>query len=263
MISLYSGTPGSGKSLHVAERIYVKLGAGRPVIANFPVNVSRIKRCRGDFLEVSNDQLTPALLIDFSNEYFRKHKFREDRIFLVIDEAQLLFNAREWNVAGRSEWTAFFTQHRKYGYEIVLVAQFDRMLDRQVRSLLEYEYVHRKVSNFGIYGKLLSLWTLGKLFVAVKVWYPLKEKVGSEWFVCRKKYYSLYDSYARFDAAAGASSLGSPIMDAAEDAPPSQTITRRKGKIADFCAAACVAARSVFRCFFPLNTAAQPHNPRD
>lgn len=184
--------------MHVAERIFTKLGAGRPVIANFPVNLDKIKRCRGDFLEVDNDQLTPALLMDFSDEYFRKHRFREDRILLVIDEAQLLFNAREWQAEGRKEWTAFFTQHRKYGYEIILVAQFDRMLDRQLRSLIEYEFIHRKVSNFGIYGKILSFWTLGKLFIAVKVWYPLKEKVGAEWFVCRKKYYSLYDSYARF-----------------------------------------------------------------
>ena len=76
MISLYSGTPGSGKSLHVAERIYTKLGAGRPVIANFPVNLDKIKRCRGDFLEVDNDELTPALLMDFSDEYFRKHRFQ-------------------------------------------------------------------------------------------------------------------------------------------------------------------------------------------
>lgn len=199
MISLYSGTPGSGKSLHVAERIYDRIRFGKPVIANFDFAVDRIGgKHKGEFVFIDNLHLKPDFLRVYADQYFETHRFHEDRILCVIDEAQLLFNAREWNVNGRADWLSFFTQHRKYGYEIILVAQFDRMLDRQIRSLLEYELVHRKVSNFGIWGKILSAWSLGKLFVAVKVWYPLREKVGAEWFLCKKKYYSLYDTYNRF-----------------------------------------------------------------
>lgn len=90
-----------------------------------------------------------------------------------------------------------FTQHRKLGYEVVLVAQFDRMLDRQIRSLIEYEWIHRKVSNFGIQGKLISAFCGGKLFVAVKVWYPMKEKVGSEFYMYRKNM-RIYMIHMRF-----------------------------------------------------------------
>ena len=79
----------------------------------------------------------------------------EDQILLVIDESQLIFNARDWQKAGREKWLSFFSQHRKYGYHIILVAQFDRMIDRQIRSLIEYEYVHRKVGNYGIKGRAL------------------------------------------------------------------------------------------------------------
>ena len=117
----------------------------------------------------------------------------------MLDECQLLFNAREWDAKGRKEWLSFFTQHRKYGYDVILVAQFDRMIDRQIRSLIEYEQVHRKVSNFGVWGKLFSLFSLGKLFVAVKVWYPMKERVGAEFFKANKRYYSLYDTYKHFE----------------------------------------------------------------
>lgn len=92
----------------------------------------------------------------------------------------------------------FFTQHRKYGYDIVLVSQFDRMIDRQIRSLIEYELVHRKVSNYGLIGKILSMISIGNLFVSVKIWYPMKEKVGSQFFKAHKKYYSLYDTYNIF-----------------------------------------------------------------
>lgn len=201
MISLYSGTPGSGKSLHVATRIYYTLRAGRPVIANFPVNVGLIARGRrrcGPFLAYDNEKLNPDLLIDFSASWFRDHRFREETILLVIDEAQLMFNARSWDARDRSGWVSFFSQHRKYGYSIVLIAQFDRMLDRQIRSLLEYEYIHRKVSNFGVWGRIFSVVALGKLFVAVKMWYPLHEKVGADWYAAKKRYYQIYDTYSTF-----------------------------------------------------------------
>ena len=49
MILLYSGTPGSGKSLHVAERLYHLLRAGRPVICNFNINLNRIPPKRRDY----------------------------------------------------------------------------------------------------------------------------------------------------------------------------------------------------------------------
>lgn len=198
MIFLYSGTPGSGKSLHQASNCWWRLRMGKPVIANYAINTSAIKKCRGQFLEVDNDQLTPALLISYANEFFKSHPFKEGSIHLYIDEAQLLFNAREWNVIGRAEWLQFFTQHRKYGFDVFLIAQFDRMLDRQIRSLIEYEVIHRKVSNFGLKGKIFSLLAGGNLFVAVKMWYPLKEKVGAEFFKFHKRYARLYDSYKNF-----------------------------------------------------------------
>lgn len=197
MIYLYSGTPGSGKSLHIASQLYWRIKAGKPVIANFDFNY---KQCGKNphFLKIENQDLTPERLTNFSRNWFKCHTFKEGAITLVIDEAQIIFNAREWNKSGRFDWLSFYTQHRKYGYDVILVAQFDKMIDTQIRSLIEYEYVHRKVSNFGIWGKIFSLFALGKLFVCVKVWYPMKEKVGSEFFRASKKYYSLYDSYSDF-----------------------------------------------------------------
>ena len=72
------------------------------------------------------------------------------------------------------------------------------MIDRQIRSLIEYEFVHRKVSNYGWMGKVLSICSIGYLFVSVKIWYPMKEKVGSQFCKDHKKYYSLYDTYNIF-----------------------------------------------------------------
>ena len=201
MITLYSGTPGAGKSLHLASRLYHWMQyKNAPIIGNFHCNFSAIKKQKGSFLYLDNSELTPERLLCFSKNYsdYVGRRVREGEILLVIDEAQLLFNSREWVKSDRAEWCSFFTQHRKLGYEVVLVAQFDRMLDRQIRSLIEYEWIHRKVSNFGIQGKIMSLFCGGRLFVAVKVWYPLKEKVGSEFFFYKKKFSDIYDTYALF-----------------------------------------------------------------
>ena len=119
MITLYSGTPGSGKSCHQAEDIYnfLKYEHGC-IIANYPVDESRFQSSfkRGAiFVSTENDDICPENLIQFSKMYFSKYKFKEGKIRLYIDEAQLLFNCREWDKGNRKEWVKFFTQHRKYG----------------------------------------------------------------------------------------------------------------------------------------------------
>lgn len=199
MIFLYSGTPGSGKSLHQAKDIYFCLRRGKPCICNFDIDVTKIPKRKSEFIFLDNEHLNPELLIKYSKVYFSKHKFKEGAIRLYIDECQLLFNAREWQSYGRKEWLSFFTQHRKYGYDIFLIAQFDRMIDRQIRSLIEYEIIHRKASNFGTLGILLGFINGGDLFVAITMWYPLKEKIDSSFFKANKKYYQLYDTLNTFN----------------------------------------------------------------
>lgn len=197
MITLYSGTPGSGKSLHQAKDIYWSLTFNKPVVANYEINTARFKH--KPFIYLPNDKLTPQELVKISKAYFENHKFREGAIKLYIDECQILFNARNWQQVGRSDWLSFFSQHRKYGYNIYLIAQFDRMIDRQIRSLIEYEVIHRKASNFGFWGSLFNICAGGGLFCAVTMWYPLKERVDSEFFKYHKKYAQLYNTYQVFN----------------------------------------------------------------
>lgn len=204
MIYLYSGSPGSGKSCHQAEDIMKWLKFGNSVvIANYDVDVEKIKMHHdATFLHVENWDLSPEFLKSWSNNYFKTHVFYEGCIRLYIDEAQLLFNAREWNVKDRKHWTEFFTQHRKYGYDIFLVAQFDQMLDRQMRSLIEYELMHRKLNNAGWKYKLLGFFLGGNTYLAVKYWYPVRMLISTEIHHIRKKYYTVYDSYKDFNGNA-------------------------------------------------------------
>lgn len=199
MIYLYTGTPGSGKSLHVAKLIYTLLYRDKPVICNFEINTQYVKHPE-QFLLLENEDLTPDRLRAYAREYFAGKRIKEGAITLVIDECQMMFNAREWGKGNRSEWNKFFQVHRHFGYDIILVAQFDTMIDRQIRSLVEYETIHRCVSNFGLKGKIFSWLLLAPtLFMAVQRWYPMKERIGSNLFRLEKRYYRLYDTFLSFD----------------------------------------------------------------
>lgn len=230
MVTLYSGTPGSGKSLKAAERIYnIMRYQKRLIIANFDIDrtLKAFKKTRSEFVYLDNTQITPEKLKAESDRWFKDHKFKEGAILLIIDECQLIFNAREWQQSGRAQWLSFFTQHRKLGIDIILIAQFDRMIDRQIRSLIEYEYIHRKCSNFGWKGKLVGLFFGGNLFVQVKMWYPLQERIGSDFFRASKKYYRLYDTYNLFETDKEIKS-SSDDKDLKEEAPTKTFFVQEK-----------------------------------
>lgn len=237
MIYLYSGTPGSGKSLHVAQVIYYSLARKSPVIGNFEIDRVSVKNpdC---YSYVSNSELreSPRRLIDFALNYWKDGKpVKEGKLLVVIDEAQQLFNSRAWQADGRDEWLKFFCEHRKLGFDVILIAQFDRMLDRQIRSLIEYEQIHRKLSNFGWFGFLFSLiFGGGKLFVSVKVWYPMKERVGSDIFRAKKKYYRIYNTFATFDAVSTAGALAGGTPERRGD-PASAPAPSRRPKVRKDC----------------------------
>lgn len=221
MIRLYSGTPGSGKSLHNAKDVINRSRFGKPVIGNFPCDLSRFPKA--NYTYVPNYELTPDYLMNYSREYFKGKPIREGRILLVIDECQLMFNSRDWQQKGRNEWLSFFTQHRKYGYDITLIAQFDRMIDKQLRGVIEYEYVHRKLSNYGFGGKLMSLLFGGNTFVVVQMWYPLKLKIGQEFVHARKRFYSIYDTFGTFQTSAPPSDAEKPAVSSGEEQNPVRT----------------------------------------
>lgn len=199
MIYLYSGTPGSGKSLKMAQDIFRKLNKKGNVIANFPIDIDKIskgffgkKKKIGSFTYKNNMELTPEFLVNYAKENHVENK--ENQTLLCIDESQVLFNARAFNDKDRMQWIIFFSQHRKLGYNIILVAQMDRMLDRQIRGLIETEYKHRKINNFKA-GNILPF----SAFIQVEYWYGVKEKVGSHLFMYNKKYGSIYNTYQLFE----------------------------------------------------------------
>lgn len=203
MVYLYTGTPGSGKSLHMARDIvnFCDYGKEKYVIVNFPVRLDYIKHPER-LLMVEQEDLTPQAIVRAAFQFWGGRTPQEGRIKVFIDEAQLIFNSREWNKEGRKDWITLFTQHRKLGMDIYLVAQFDEMIDKQIRSLVEYHVIHRKITNFGVIGAILKWFTDG-LFIAVYKWYGIDEKTSQEYFLAMRKYTRIYDTLTLFSGALG------------------------------------------------------------
>ncbi len=199
-ISLYSGTPGSYKSYHATSDIVHWLGAGKNVIANYPVNARKFYKNRknlGKFIFLRNSDLTIDYLLKFAKENHKPGKLKAQTL-IVIDEASIMFNARQFDRKDRMEWVNFFANHRHFNYEFILIAQNDRMLDRQIRGLLEYDYKHRALKNWNLAFALLSLVCKG-IFHCVEYWYPCKIKTGTQLKRFNKKIASCYDTMALFN----------------------------------------------------------------
>lgn len=206
MIYLYSGKPGSGKSLHCASDVEHYVKKGKNVITNYEINHSffskRQLKKAGQLIEITNDELTVDFLLDFADEYHERNKkgqIIEKQTLLVIDECQTMFNARSWNKKDRMQWCVFFAQHRKFGYTVILVTQDISFIDKQIRNVLEFEYEHRNLKHFKIIGGMLSFLCGGNLFVVVVKWMSNGKRDHTEFFRGKRKYYRLYDSYKIFD----------------------------------------------------------------
>ena len=234
MIHFFTGTPGSGKSLHMAMLMDKQLRKGKNVIANFEINEDTYKRFNkkhpgklGHFIFVSNTELLtnaykPRIegrrkteppkdsfsyidgLYGYAQNFHKRNsrgQIIEGQTLLVLDECQDLFNPRSWNRKDRLKWCSFFREHRKYGYEVYLISQDDKIVDKQIRAILQYEYVHRCINNYKLSGKILGFIAGGKLFVYVKKMYGIRSKeakVKSKFFTGQRKYYEYYDSYKTF-----------------------------------------------------------------
>ena len=197
-IWLYTGTPGSGKSYHAAQDIVRRLKRPGGLICNFPVNEDFVpaKRRRSHVEYWDNSELSAQRLVSYALEH---HKIgKEGQTLVIVDECQIIFNCRDFGRKDRAAWVTLFSQHRKLGYNFILITQNDRMLDKQIRALVETEIKHRKLNNYGVGGLLISL-TRMTWFVAIEYWYGgNKLKLGHQMFAYHKKYAKVYDSYKLF-----------------------------------------------------------------
>lgn len=168
------------------------LNQGKNVIANFPIKINTIKKVKGHFYYMPNDKINVQFLVQFSKQ---KHELeKENQTLIVFDEASVKFNARDFSSKDRMEFLNFFSQHRKYGYNIMMITQSLRQIDRQVRDQFELEVKHRKLNNYKIFWMLPF-----PLFISIKMHIAFKDKIEHEFFIYKKRYGEMYDTFYEFD----------------------------------------------------------------
>jgi hypothetical protein len=180
----------------MAQEIQLKLRFGRNIISTVNIDTGIVskngKKRIGDFVYIPILELKPEFFYSYAYENHRKG--RAGQTTIIIDEAQIIFNPREFQRKERADWILFFTKHRHLGYNIIMISQFDRLIDRQIRCLFEYEVKHRKVNNYGIL--FLLPWTF---FIAIEYWYGNKMVISRRFIRYKKKTAAIYDSYVMFD----------------------------------------------------------------
>ena len=221
MIYFYTGNPGNGKSLHMAEVIYKSIKKGKNVIGNFKIDETvfdnfKHKEKLGKFIyepdkywlhnAYKNSATRYSYIEGLRNYALQFHKrdskghIIEGQTIICLDECQNIFNSRTWNRNDRLEWVDFLRMHRHYGYDVYLISQDDKVIDKQIRSILQYEFEHRCVNYFKGFGALLGFLAGGKLFVCVQRSYSIggskkQSKIKATYFSGKKLYYNFYDSY--------------------------------------------------------------------
>ncbi|MCP1187565.1 zonular occludens toxin domain-containing protein [Paenibacillus sp. 1781tsa1] len=203
MISLYTGSVGSGKSYH-GTQLGLEWIKRKYVIANYPIKPpkrifpwqrARVEREMERW--IFEEEITPEYLIAKSIEMGFMGK--ESSCLVQIDEAGIIFNARDWQSAAavRTKWIKFLSQSRKFGYDFVFIAQSDRMIDKQIRGLVEYDVKHLKANN-SIMFSFLSLFRI-TMFMYIYKWYHTKVKANLRFGRYRKSIADRYDTMRTFN----------------------------------------------------------------
>lgn len=158
------GGLGSGKSLMAVSRMAAKLERGLPVATNINLDLARL---------VESSWPAPVVyrLPDFpsGDDLYALGEVpqggNEDQNGLVVlDEAGLYLNARDWNDKGRRHGLEWFLHSRKLGWDVILLTQSFGMVDRQIReSIGEYVVTMRRWDRMMIplIGKLGRAFTFG------------------------------------------------------------------------------------------------------
>jgi hypothetical protein len=143
MLIIFDGRPGDGKSYTaVGMKILPHLAAGGYVATNIEMNLDGVsayilKRTGKIF-----DSSRLRILTEDEAPSFHRHippGNENCQVLVVLDEAHLFFNSRDWAKSDKDHRATFnlATQHRKYFLDIVLISQHFANIDSQFLRLVE------------------------------------------------------------------------------------------------------------------------------
>jgi len=154
MIEIFEGLIGGGKSYSAVLRIERQLASGGLYIGNIKINMETMrrrlwKRYKWTLHDDQVIQLDEHEVGAF-HEYC-PHGTTEKPVLVVIDEAHLWLNSREWSKANK-DLLKFLTQSRKVSIDIIFISQHCKNVDSQIMRLVAWRWRMRDMSNWSLPG---------------------------------------------------------------------------------------------------------------
>lgn len=150
MIIIHEGVPGSGKTYDAVRKINDALKLGRSVYHNIRgLDLDLCQEAISAISGLSRGDISRQLVM-LTDDHVREFWLHcPDGAFIVIDEAQLYFNSRDFNKGGNRAFGDWASTHRHHGFDLLLISQRAERIETSVRSLAEFRYRYRKLNVFG------------------------------------------------------------------------------------------------------------------
>jgi len=209
---LLAGKRGSGKSLGALSMIARYLESGRTVATNLNVFVEHLvpAYCATRFYRIPDHPSADDLKnLDLGNPEPTNEK---NNGLLVLDEAATFLNSREWNGNGRQDVISWLVQSRKYGWDLLLIAQHGNLIDKQIRdALIEIQGTVRRLDKMQVplVSPLYKYFTNKPLhfpkihFVALRYGFAVDAPVADRWFWRGGELYQGYDTLQKISPLTG------------------------------------------------------------
>jgi zona occludens toxin (predicted ATPase) len=142
---LITGVAGTGKTLYCIQKYIIpELKAGGTVYTNID---GLINKRLSILFDIDIFTIEKNLITINDCEYFYKDVPKNS--LFVLDEAQNVFNNRDWQAKKNNECISYLMEHRHYGHKIIMITPHIDSLDAGIRRVAEFTYKHKSFSALG------------------------------------------------------------------------------------------------------------------
>lgn len=196
MIEIFEGRLGGGKTYSAVARALVHLSRGGHVYTNVDLNLEGCRAYCAKYykVEIEDSQVTFFAIEEIETVHLRlRSGTRDCPVLVILDEAQLWFNSRDWNKTNR-DFLTFLTQSRKVSVDFIFISQSMLNIDKQFMRLVQYIWKFKdmqrlKLPVFGI------MWPFPQIF-AGQYDYDGKTLLFGEWIWKNKDVFAAYNTNA-------------------------------------------------------------------
>jgi hypothetical protein len=225
--TLLAGKRGAGKSLIATSRIRDYLWAGRMVATNLNLYLeylvpprNKVRPYRLPDWPTADDMMAlplgnPGLKWVEGEPYpviRDDHEFNEDENgLLVLDELATFLNSRDWQAKDRQALINWLLHSRKYGWDLLFIAQHVGLVDKQVRdALFDLFATTRRLDKVQVpvFGRIAAMmgfklrlpkWHVANVRYGMQQGAPLSETI----WVRGKDLYKAYDTTQKINPETG------------------------------------------------------------